>query len=435
MADSRKVTVPDIGDFDRVEVVEVLVAEGDRVQIDDSLVTLESDKASMDVPSPRAGTVSKLLVAVGDEVATGDAILEFEDADGAEAEAGVLEDEQPASGPADEDRPADERAPASAEEHEAGSSPSPSRGGTGVERPASSAADLPYASPAVRKLAREKGVDLDRVRGSGRKGRILAEDVEAAARGDASAAGAAALPPMPDIDFSEFGEIEEQPLTRINKLTGKNVHRSWLHVPHVTQFDEADITELEEFRKASKERAEREGFKLTFVSFLIAAAAAALREHPRFNSSLSNDGERVVVKRYVNIGVAVDTPKGLVVPVIGDADRKRLLEIASELSDVSQRAREGKLTPRDFQGGTFTISSLGGIGGTGFTPIVNAPEVAILGVSRAAIQPVWGDGQFLPRLILPFALSYDHRVIDGAAAARFTSTLSRLLSDVRRLLL
>lgn len=441
MAESRKVTVPDIGDFDRVEVVEILVSEGDSVQVDDSLITLESDKASMDVPSPSAGTVRKLLVAAGDEVATGDAILELDAADGSpgvddradETAEGAPVAASGSAGSGDastggRDAPTGDAAQPTGRASEAGRQP--------VRAAAvSSAAELPYASPAVRKLAREKGVDLDRIDGSGRKGRILAEDVEQAARGEGAGEGAGVLPPMPDIDFSEFGETEEQPLTRINKLTGKNVHRSWLHVPHVTQFDEADITGLEEFRKASKQRAEQEGFKLTFVSFLIAAAAAALREHPRFNSSLSPDGERVILKKYVNIGVAVDTPKGLVVPVVRDAGRKRLFELAEELSDVSERARDGKLTPSDFQGGTFTISSLGGIGGTGFTPIVNAPEVAILGVSRAAMQPVWQGGEFVPRLVLPFALSYDHRVIDGAAAARFTTTLAHFLSDVRRLLL
>jgi len=277
---------------------------------------------------------------------------------------------------------------------------------------------------------------LAAVAGTGRNGRITAADVEAAASAPATTTSTgSALPAMPVIDFAQFGTIESQPLTRINRLTGEAVHRSWLHVPHVTQFDEADITELEAFRKARKADAESRGVRLTFVSFLLAASAAALREFPRFNSSLSADGSEVILKEYVNIGIAVDTPKGLVVPVVKDVGDKRLYEIAADLLDISGRARDGKLTPADFQGGTFTISSLGGIGGTAFTPIVNAPEVAILGVSRSRMEPVWDGGEFVPRLMLPLSFSYDHRVIDGAGAARFTTRLGQLLGDIRDLLL
>lgn len=430
MSDSMQVTVPDIGDFDAVEVIEVLVRAGDQVEAEQSLITLESDKASMEVPAPSSGKVKAVAVKVGDRVAMGDAILELEpsadgdtkkDVDGAEAE------ESPASETGGE-RPAD---PGS---ETAGEDPPPSAAGE-VEAGARSPAELPYASPSIRKLAREKGIDLSAVEGTGRKSRILAEDVERAATAATGGAGTVGLPPMPEIDFAQFGAIEHEPLTKINRLTGENLHRSWLHVPHVTQFDEADITDLEAFRKASKGKAEARDTKLTFVSFLLVAAAAALREFPRFNASLSPSGQELILKRYINIGVAVDTPKGLVVPVIRDVDRKHVLELAEELAAVSARARNGKLTMKDIQGGSFTISSLGGIGGTAFTPIVNAPEVAILAVSRAKVQPVWQDGEFLPRLMLPLSLSYDHRVIDGAAAARFTTYLGEVLSDIRNLLL
>lgn len=436
MAESKQVTVPDIGDFDSVEVIEVLVAEGDRVEAEQSLITLESDKASMEVPAPAAGTVKSLAVKVGDQVAMGDTILELQAETGPAAETTDAAEEPEQAAPAAADGPSADAADTGAAESSAPASREPET----ARRPAAprSAAELPYASPSVRRLAREKGVDLSGVTGSGRKGRILAEDVERATEAGAAGAPAGAagtLPPMPEIDFAQFGEIERETLTKINRLTGENLHRSWLHVPHVTQFDEADITELEAFRKASKPRAEAHGTKLTFVAFMLAAAAAALREFPRFNSSLDPSGDELILKRYINIGVAVDTPKGLVVPVIRDVDRKRVLELAEELAEVSSRAREGKLSMKDIQGGTFTISSLGGIGGTAFTPIVNAPEVAILGVSRASMKPVWQDGEFVPRLMLPLSLSYDHRVIDGAAAARFTTYLGEVLGDIRNLLL
>ncbi len=397
MAETIEVKVPDIGDSDDVEVVEVLVAVGDTVEVEQSLITLESDKASMEVPSPAAGTVSRLEVSPGDKVAQGASILLL-----------AAEGSEPQTTPRMRDRVL-------------------------TEPDARHAAELPYASPSVRKLARDKGVELVGLRGSGRNGRILPQDVERAAQPDTESG--VTVPRMPHIDFSQFGETEIVPLTRINRLTAENLHRSWLHVPHVTQHDEADITELDAFRKAHRAEAEQRGFKLTFVAFLLAATAAALRQFPRFNSSLDPGGEQLVLKRYINIGIAVDTPKGLVVPVIRDVDTKCIFELAAELAEVSERARSAKLTLTDIQGGTFTISSLGGIGGTAFTPIVNAPEVAILGVSRSRMQPVWRDDEFQPRFMLPLSLSYDHRVIDGAAAARFTTHLARLLGDLRTILL
>lgn len=426
MSKTIEITVPSIGGAERVLVVELLVARGDQVANDQSLVVLESDKASMEVPAPMAGEVSELRVTVGDEVGEGSVIMLLaigaDDTAASSAEAPI----ESGAAPTRTSRPG---LPA----------PSPPPRSHTAARPAPpvSPAALPYASPAVRRLARELVVDLGDITGSGRNARILAHDVEAATHTSAGRRqhAGSVLPPMPVIDFAQFGDIEEERLTRINQLTGESVHRSWLHVPHVTQFDQADITELEAFRKGRKAQAEARGVKLTFVSFLLAAAAAALREFPRFNSSLSADGSAVILKQYINIGIAVDTPKGLLVPVVKAVDQKRLYELASDLADLSSKARQGKLTPADFQGGTFTISSLGGIGGTAFTPIVNAPEVAILGVSRSRMQPIWDGTEFVPRLMLPLSLSYDHRVVDGAAAARFTTRLAELLSDIRDLLL
>jgi len=430
LPEPTEVNVPSIGGAEQVLVSEILVAVGDTVALDQSLVTLESDKASMEVPSPVAGTVAELRVAAGAEVVEGNVMLILT-ADSAAPTEGAADSEQ-AAAPAAAARPAPAPEPGSAATT-ATATPSPASSPPPSVR---SAADFPYASPGIRKLAREQGIDLAAVAGTGRNGRITAADVEAAASAPATTTSTgSALPAMPVIDFAQFGTIESQPLTRINRLTGEAVHRSWLHVPHVTQFDEADITELEAFRKARKADAESRGVRLTFVSFLLAASAAALREFPRFNSSLSADGSEVILKEYVNIGIAVDTPKGLVVPVVKDVGDKRLYEIAADLLDISGRARDGKLTPADFQGGTFTISSLGGIGGTAFTPIVNAPEVAILGVSRSRMEPVWDGGEFVPRLMLPLSFSYDHRVIDGAGAARFTTRLGQLLGDIRDLLL
>ncbi len=429
MAKVTEVTLPDIGDFKDVEVIEVLVSPGDHVEKEDSLITLESDKASMEIPSPLAGTVKELKVKVGDRINEGDPIALIEE------EAARPAETEPVAPPPVEPPPP---------------SPPPPAPGEKKAKPlpvAPTPEDLPsrkaHASPAVRRFARELGVDLSLVKGSGPKGRILKDDVQAFVKGalaggagaPAAPVGGAALPPVPSVDFSQFGEIEEQELSRIKKISGSRLHASWVNLPHVTQFDEADITELEAFRKAMKGEAEKREVKLTFLPFLMKACVAALRQFPQFNASLSPDGQKLILKKYYHIGVAVDTPNGLVVPVIRDVDQKGVYDLARELMEVSGRAREGKLSPADMQGGCFTISSLGGIGGTQFTPIINAPEVAILGVSRARMQPVWNGSDFEPRLIMPFSLSYDHRVIDGAEGVRFTSYLGGLLGDIRRLLL
>jgi pyruvate dehydrogenase E2 component (dihydrolipoamide acetyltransferase) len=411
------VEVPDIGDFEDVPIIEILVSEGDRVEADDPLLTLESDKATMDVPAPFAGVVRDLKVKIGDKVSQGTPLLVIEAAE--------------TSSPPEPPNPAAD-APDLPEASEAPLAPSPEGNG---------AADGPiYASPSVRRLARELGVDLHGASGSGRKGRITREDVERQARGGgmpaAPAAGAVPglnLAPWPSLNFEKFGPVERVPRGRIQKISAPNLARNWVSIPHVTQHDEADITELEAWRKTLNGEQAGEGVKVTMVSFLVVACVAALKEFPDFNSSL--DGDELVRKRYYNIGFAADTPGGLVVPVIKEADNKGLLEIARELGELSATARAGKLTPGDMSGSTFTISSLGGIGGTAFTPIINAPEVAILGVSRSAMKPVWIGGEFVPRLMLPLSLSYDHRVIDGAAAARFVVYLGNLLSDLRRVLL
>ncbi len=427
MAEIQQVRVPDVGDVDNVTVAEILVAPGEVVAADDSLIALESDKASMEVPSPLAGTIRELMVAVGDEVRRGDVILTLE-----------ATAETPADTPPAEEAPAEE-APAAVTPPPPPPPPEPPALAEATGRAGFA---MTYASPSVRRLARRLGVDLGRVEGSGRKGRIVKADVRrfvkealAAPRAAAAEVSGFAWPRMPETDFSKFGEIEIRPLGRIRKLTARNLHRSWLHVPHVTQHDEADITEAEAFRKAHDPQARAGGFKLTPVAFQLKAAAAALRAFPTVNSSLDASGENLILKKYFHIGVAVDTPSGLVVPVIREVEKKGLFELAEELVSTSLRARDGKLTPADFQGAGFTISSLGGIGGTAFTPVVNAPEVAILGVSRARTKPVWRDGEFSPRLMLPLSLSYDHRVIDGALAARFITHLSALLGDLRRLLL
>lgn len=433
MAEVKEITVPDIGDFDAVDVIEILVGPGDTVAAEDSLITLESDKATMEVPSPVSGTITEILISAGDQVSKGTPVAKIEVAETAEAA------EAPAE-PAAETKP--EPAPEAVPEPEpapAADTPAP----TPTPAPASAAGKLTHASPSVRRFARELGVPLAEVNGTGRKGRITREDVQGFVKGvmsgggntGAAASGGSGIPPIPAVDFSKFGEIEEVPLSRIKKLSGPHLHRSWLNIPHVTQFDDADITELEAFRKREKTAAEKAGVKLTPLAFLVKAAASALREHPTLNSSLNADGSALIMKHYINIGVAVDTPNGLVVPVIKDADKKGIYAIAADLGELSVKARDGKLGPGDMQGGTFSISSLGGIGGTAFTPIVNAPEVAILGVSKSSTQPVWDGEAFQPRLMLPLSLSYDHRVIDGAAAARFTTYLSSLLGDLRRLIL
>jgi pyruvate dehydrogenase E2 component (dihydrolipoamide acetyltransferase) len=429
MSAEMQVTVPDIGDFKEVEVIEVLVKPGDAITKEQSLISLESDKATMEIPAPEAGVVKSIKVKVGDKVSQGSLILMIE-AGGA----------APAVGAA---KPAAVPAPVAATEPIATPTaelprPVPREGRDEV-------VTKPHASPSIRKFARELGVDLSRVQGSGPKGRILQEDVQAFVKGIVSGSAAAPakgggglpfnLPAMPDVDFAKFGPVESKPLSRIKKLSGANLHRNWVSIPHVTQFDEADITDLESFRKQNSAVAEKQGFKLTMLAFLVKASVTALKQFPEFNASLDRSGENLVLKKYFHIGVAVDTPDGLVVPVIRDADRKGVFDLAKELGDISRLAREKKLKAGDMQGGTFSISSLGGIGGTLFTPIINAPEVAILGVSRSAMRPVWDGKEFKPRLVLPMSLSYDHRVIDGASGARFTAYLSTVLSDIRRTLL
>ena len=431
------VTVPDIGDFKDVEVIEVLVKAGDTVTKEQSLITLESDKATMEIPSPAAGVVKELKVKVGDKVSEGSAVLVIESQGGAPAAAPAQQGKEARPAPA---APKPETAPAAA-------APIPRPSPVPLE-PREANGARPHASPSVRKFARELGVDLAKVRGSGPKGRVLHEDVQGFVKGvmveGAGAASAPAargggmpfnLPAWPEVDFAKFGPIETKPLSRIQKLSGGNLHRNWVSIPHVTQFDEADITDLESFRKANTSVTEKQGFKLTMLAFLIKACVTALRQYPQFNASLDPKAESLILKKYYHIGVAVDTPDGLVVPVVRDADRKGVFDLARELSETSKLARDKKLKPGDMQGGTFSISSLGGIGGTAFTPIINAPEVAILGVSRSVMRPVWDGKEFAPRLMLPLSLSYDHRVIDGAAAARFTSYLASVLSDIRRSLL
>lgn len=434
----KNVLVPDIGDFKEVEVIEILVKPGDTVAKEQSLVSLESDKATMEIPSPEAGVVKELKIKVGDKVSEGSVLLTME-ADGV---APVVVEK------AVETKPLPKK-----------ESPPPSSFVTRVEpvpsEPKDAVTALPHASPSIRKFARELGVDLGRVRGSGPKGRILAEDVQAYVKGviagnaagkpaalaPAGRGGGLDLLPWPDVDFGKFGPIELKARSRIKKLSAANLHRNWVMIPHVTQFDEADITELEAFRKSNTAETEKQGFKLTMLAFLIKASVTALRQFPDFNASLDKSGENLVLKKYFHIGVAVDTPEGLMVPVVRDADRKGVFDLAKELAEISKLARDKKLKAGDMQGGTFSISSLGGIGGSAFTPIINAPEVAILGVSRSVFRPVYsgkdekGKDIFNARLMLPLALSYDHRVIDGALAARFTAYLANVLSDIRRTLL
>jgi pyruvate dehydrogenase E2 component (dihydrolipoamide acetyltransferase) len=430
-SDSLTVEVPDIGDFDDVPIIEIHVAPGDTVVAEDPLVTLESDKATMDVPAPSAGTVAELLVEIGDRVSQGRALLRLdsEDSEGS-SEATPVPSSPEYTPPAEAAAPSGDPAPPdTADESETEPAPPPPSNGNGPI----------YASPSARRLARELGVDLSTASGSGRKGRITVQDVQAlGGPGSPAAAGPGlglSLPPWPKVEFEKFGPVERVERSRIQRISGPNIARNWVMIPHVTQNDEADITDLEAWRKELNRTQGPDGVKVTMVSFLIVASVAALKEFPQFNSSL--DGEQLVLKRYYNIGFAADTPGGLVVPVIKDADRKGLLQIAGELTELSGKARAGRLSPAEMTGGTFTISSLGGIGGTGFTPIINAPEVAILGVSRSARKPVWDEttGSFLPRLMLPLSLSYDHRVIDGATAARFTVHLAGVLADLRRALL
>jgi len=442
-----EVKVPDIGDFKDVPVIEVLVKPGDSVKKDDSLITLESDKATMEVPAPSSGTVKEIRVKVGDKVSEGVAILTME---GGEAKAAPpptpaatkaespapkapAKAEAPKPAPASQAAPApSNRAPEAPPATKAETLPPPTRAGA-----------LAHASPGVRRFARELGADIAQVKGSGPKGRILKEDIQnfvkqalsgagapMAARGGGGGLGDLGLPAWPKVDFAKYGPVDVQPLTRIQKISGPALARNWLMIPHVTQFDEADITDLEAFRAKVNEENAKAGIKITPLAFLVKAVVAALKKYPKFNSSL--DGDNLVVKQYWNIGFAADTPQGLVVPVIKNADQKGVMEIAKETSELAAKARDGKLGPAEMQGGTFSISSLGGIGGTAFTPIVNAPEVAILGVSKAGMKPVWDGKQFAPRLMMPLSLSYDHRVIDGALGARFTAYLAQVIADMRR---
>jgi len=437
---TQTVSVPDIGDFKEVEVIEVLVKPGEMVAKEQSLLTLESDKATMEIPSPGAGRIKSIEVKVGDKVSKGSAILVLEGVDGAPAPR--AEPRAEAAKAAVAVSPAVAAVPKPVPAPEASPRPVP-------REPREETTTKPHASPSVRKFARELGVDLAQVQGSGPKGRILHGDVQGFVKGALSgkAAPAAAkgaggglpfnLPAWPEVDFAKFGPIETKQLSRIQKLSGPYLHRNWISIPHVTQFDEADITELEAFRKAQTAETEKrkEPFKLTMLAFMIKACVTALKKFPDFNSSLDKSGDSLTLKKYFHIGVAVDTPGGLVVPVVRDADRKGVFDVAKELAEISNLARDGKLKAGDMQGGTFSISSLGGIGGSFFTPIINAPEVAILGVSRAAMKPVWNGKEFAPRLIMPIALSYDHRVIDGATAARFTTFLVSVLSDIRKIIL
>ena len=486
MTELTEVRVPDIGDFSDIPVIEILVEVGDRIRPEDPLVTLESDKATMDVPAPVGGVVRDVAVAVGDNVSEGSVLLQIaaegddgvapggeesapagqgaEETEG-EAQAGAGDfaavaapggmthaaSEGGASGPdagtdagPSADSPPD---PASfAGKPGDGASVSDPRAPRGRPSPTASLATDPapralsHATPAMRHYARELGVDLTEVKGTGRKGRVLREDISGFVKNALSAPAAAGaqgsgIPPIPAVDFAKFGEIETRPLSRIKRISGPHLHRSWVNVPHVTNHDEADVTDLEAFRQSIKDEAAARGVRITLLAFVTKAVAAALAEYPTFNASLGPGGDTLVVKKYVHIGIAVDSPNGLMVPVLRDADRKGVYDIAREMTELGARARDGALKPGELQGGTFTISSLGGIGGTSFTPIINAPEVAILGLSRSRMAPVWDGSAFAPRLMLPLDLSWDHRVVDGAEAARFLVHLARLIGDVRRLLL
>jgi pyruvate dehydrogenase E2 component (dihydrolipoamide acetyltransferase) len=432
---ANEVKVPDIGDFKDVPIIEIHVKEGDAINAEDPLVTLESDKATMDVPAPSGGTVERVLVKVGDRVSEGSPILLLQAGDGAMTQPPSLITQQ---------EPPPTPQPVTA-------APSPAAGSMAAPAPAvpvdrAPAADFGqvHASPSVRRIARELTVDLTKIKGTGEKGRITKEDVIAFLKGPSAAAATApagapaagaGIPEIPPVDFSKFGPIETKPLARIKKLSGPHLHRAWLNVPHVTQHDEADITDLEAYRKELDAAAKDKGDRVTLLVFLMKASVSALKQFPDFNSSLSPEKDSLIVKKYYHIGIAIDTPEGLVVPVIRDVDRKGILELSQDLGAASQKARDGKLSAADMQGACFTISSLGGIGGTGFTPIINAPEVAILGVVRSKMTPVWNGESFVPRLMLPLSVSYDHRVIDGALAARFARHLCHVLEDVRRLFL
>jgi pyruvate dehydrogenase E2 component (dihydrolipoamide acetyltransferase) len=444
MGSLRDVLVPDIGDFKNIPVIEVLVKPGDTVKPEDALISLESDKATMEVPAPFGGVVKEMKIKLGDKVSEGTAILSIEVGEGAAAES-PKQAEAPKAAPAPaaaapapkpaEAKPAEAKAPAP----QPAAAPAPVAS-TPINEEGFSRA---HASPSVRRFARELGVDLGKLKGTGPKERILKDDVTGFVKtalaqpgGAGGGAGLAlGLPAWPQVDFAKFGPVETQPLSRIKKISGPFLHRNWVSIPHVTQNDEADITEMEAFRKGMADEAQKQGVKLTPLALIMKAVVATLKHHPEFNASMAPGNEALILKRYYHIGVAVDTPGGLVVPVIRDVDQKGVLQLARELAEVSAKARDGKLGPGDMQGGTFSISSLGGIGGTHFTPIINAPEVAILGVSKSTMKPVWKDNQFVPRLMLPLSLSYDHRCVDGAQGARFITQLTATLSDIRRVLL
>ncbi len=433
---AQTVEVPDVGTEDAVDVIEVCVSEGDEVAEGDSLIVLESDKASMEIPAPYAGKVESISLKVGDSAKRGDVILKML------AQAPAAEEKAPSGHQASSNQGDSSQAKSSSQSQSVAAANAPLKS---AENAAQAVPPTPggevYAGPAVRKLAREFSIDLKAVEGSGPKGRIVKEDLQNYVKNlvenkpVAGAASGSGIPAVPEVDFSAFGDIEKEPLSKLNKLTAANMHRSWLNVPHVTQFDDADITELETFRKSLKSEAEKKGVKMTPLPFLLKACAAALRANPKFNASLADSGESIVYKRYVHIGIAVDTPAGLVVPVVRDVDKKSLWELAEETAELASKAKERKLKPQDMQGGCFTISSLGGIGGQGFTPIVNTPELAILGVSKLTTKPVWDGNAFVPREMLPLSLSYDHRAINGADAGRFFTFLAEALSDIRRLLL
>ena len=436
-----QINVPDIGDFKEVEVIELLVKPGDTVKAEQSLITVESDKASMEIPSSHAGVVKELKIKVGDKVAEGSLILMLEAADTAPATAAPA---AATTSVAAATVAVPVAAAAAVAAPVAASAPSPAPMPAAISNHGQKA----HASPSIRKFARELGVDLSQVAGSGPKGRVLLDDVQgyvkgvirnggaaSSASGSVSSGAGLSLLPWPSLDFSKFGSTELQPLSRIKKISGPNLHRNWVTMPHVTQFDEADITELEAFRKSANDALSKSGVKLTMLAFVIKASVSALKKFPAFNASLDATGENLILKQYYNIGFAADTPNGLVVPVVKNVDQKGIADIAREMGELSAQARDGKLKPADMQGASFTISSLGGIGGLAFTPIINAPEVAILGLSKSAIKPVWDGKQFVPRLMMPMSLSYDHRVIDGAMGARFSVYLGEVLADMRKTLL
>jgi pyruvate dehydrogenase E2 component (dihydrolipoamide acetyltransferase) len=436
MADLIEIKVPDIGDFDEVEIIEVLVSEGDEIEENQDVITLESDKAAMEIPSSHGGVLKELKVSVGEKVKQGSVIAVIE-----VSSSGDNSSTEPTESVEAEVKEQQAKSPA-AQVETSPAQQAPSQPVESVPFAPDSKAGVKnaHASPSVRQFARELGVNLATVSGTGVKGRISKEDIQnfvkkVIATPPAKATSGSGIPPVPVVNFEKFGEVKSEELSRIKKISGNHLHACWLNIPHVTQFDEADITELEDFRKENKATAAQRGVNLTPLVFIIKAVVASLKMFPEFNASLSEDKESLILKSYYNIGVAVDTPNGLMVPVIKDVDKKGFIELAGELGEISQRARDGALTAKDLQGGTFSISSLGGIGGSHFTPIVNAPEVAILGVGRHKMKPEWDGKEFVPRLMLPLSISYDHRVIDGANGARFTVTLNQMLSDIRKVLL